>query len=501
DLVITDAEGPVALAGVMGGAKDSILPKTQRVILEVANFESTGIRRTALRYDNRTEASSRYEKAVDPERCDQAVSMAMAYFKELYPEMKVTGYCDKYPKKLQRAEIDVDLDWLAQRLGMNLSDEVIRAKLEILGFEVSIEGRKMHVTAPTWRSTGDISIKDDVMEEVARMYGYDNFQPTPITTTFDHAINQKDQDLLRKIKEYLAFRCGLQEVYTYPWMNDQYVHAILPDTAGVLKLSTPPAPNLSFIRSTLLPNLCEAVAKNEKNFEEFRIFEEAQVFFDRNYTSPYDEKEALPEQKRHIGGAFVSSKASVETLFREAKGVLEFMPRFTHMESFAFERLEAPSWAEPAVWLNILLGGEIIGVMGLLSKRASMACGIKNGKAMLFELDVTKLRPFASRTNKFSHLPEYPVSDYDISMLFETNAHWEEIEKAILGGKKPATLKGAAFVDEYRGKQVPEGKKSVTIRLTIGSDEKTLSSDEIEKCAAQVMKKLGKELGAVLRAQ
>ncbi|MGX8704478.1 MAG: phenylalanine--tRNA ligase subunit beta, partial [bacterium] len=188
DLVITDAEGPVALAGVMGGAKDSILPKTQRVILEVANFESTGIRRTALRYDNRTEASSRYEKAVDPERCDQAVSMAMAYFKELYPEMKVTGYCDKYPKKLQRAEIDVDLDWLAQRLGMNLSDEVIRAKLEILGFEVSIEGRKMHVTAPTWRSTGDISIKDDVMEEVARMYGYDNFQPTPITTTFDHAI-------------------------------------------------------------------------------------------------------------------------------------------------------------------------------------------------------------------------------------------------------------------------------------------------------------------------
>ena len=197
----------------------------------------------------------------------------------------------------------------------------------------------------------------------------------------------------------------------------------------------------------------------------------------------------------------MSAKASVEALFREAKGVLEYMPRFTHMEGFAFERREAPSWAEPAVWLNILLDGEIIGGMGLLSKRASMACGIKNVKAILFELDVTKLRPLASRTNKFTHLPEYPVSDYDISMLFEANARWEEIAAAILNGKKPAVLKGAAFVDEYRGRQVPEGKKSVTIRLTIGSEEKTLSSEEIEKCAAQVMKKLGRELAAVLRAQ
>lgn len=501
DLVITDAEGPVALAGVMGGAKDSILPKTERVILEVANFESTGIRRTALRYDNRTEASSRYEKAVDPERCDQAVAMAMRYFRELYPEVKVTGTCDRYVKKLKRAEIDVDLDWLARRLGMDLSDDVISAKLESLGFDIRIDGRNMHVSAPTWRSTGDISIKDDVMEEVARMYGYDNFQPTPITTTFDHAINQKDQDLLRRIKEYLAFRCGMQEVYTYPWMNDTFVNAILPNVDGVLKLSTPPAPNLSYIRSTLLPNLCEVVAKNERNFESFRIFEEAQVFFDRNYTAPYDEKELLPEQKRHIGGAFVSAKASLEELFREAKGTLEFMPRFTHMEAFTFERRVAPAWAEPAVWLNICLDGEIIGEMGLLSKKAAMASGIKNVKAILFEMDVTKLRPFASRTNKFAHLPEYPVSEYDISMLFNVDTRWEEIEAAILGGKRAATLKGAAFVDEYRGKQVPAGKKSVTIRLTIGSAEKTLSSGEIEKCAAQVMKKLGKELEAVLRAQ
>ena len=116
DLVITDSEGPVALAGVMGGAKDSILPDTKRVILEVANFEAAGIRRTALRYDTRTEASARYEKAIDPERCDQALALSMQYFQELYPGVQVTGYCDNYVNKLERAQIDVDLGWLAKRL-------------------------------------------------------------------------------------------------------------------------------------------------------------------------------------------------------------------------------------------------------------------------------------------------------------------------------------------------------------------------------------------------
>ena len=236
-------------------------------------------------------------------------------FRSCIPELQVTGYCDKYVKKLERAQIDVDLGWLAKRLGKNLSNDVIQAKLELLGFDVQIEGGNMHVTAPTWRSTGDISIKDDVMEEVARLYGYDNFEATSFTTTFEGAINQKKQDLIRNIKEYLAIRCGMQEVYTYPWMNDTFVNAVLQSTDGVLKLSTPPAPDLSHIRSSLLPNLCEAVVKNERYFNDFSIFEEAQVFFDRNYSSPYDETESLPEQRRHIGGGFRQQREKTSTGF------------------------------------------------------------------------------------------------------------------------------------------------------------------------------------------
>ncbi|MBR6019697.1 MAG: phenylalanine--tRNA ligase subunit beta [Lachnospiraceae bacterium] len=500
DLVITDAEGPVALAGVMGGAKDSILPKTTRVILEVANFESTGIRRTALRYDNRTEASSRYEKAIDPERCDQALALSLQYFREFYPELQIVGYCDRYEKKLERAEIDVNLDWLARRLGKHLTNEDIKSKLEILGFDVAIDGDNMHVIAPTWRSTGDISIKDDVMEEVARMYGYDHFEATPFETSFTGAINQKEIDLVRNIKEYLALRCGMQEIYTYPWMNDVFVNAVLQNTDGCLRLSTPPAPDLSYLRSSLLPNLCEAVVKNERYFTEFSIFEEAQVFSDSDYTSPYDATESLPKQRRNIAAAVASATKSVNELFREVKGALEYMPRYTHMESFSFRKETKPVWADNVVWQNIYRGDVKIGDIGLVAKKVSMDCGIKNLSVLVFEIDTTLLKPLISRTNKFTHLAEYPTTDYDISMLFDSATTWEEI-RGVIAIKENGPVKNAGFVDEYRGKQIPTGKKSVTIRLTIGSNEKTLTSEEIENAAGSVMKQLSKRLGAELRTQ
>ncbi len=177
-----------------------------------------GIRRTALRYDNRTEASARYEKAIDPERCDQAFDLSMQLFSDLYPEMKVTGLVDEYPEHLKPAEIDVALSWLERRLGKRLSPDEIKHKMELLGYSITSTAT-ICVVVPTWRSTGDVSIQADIMEEVARMYGYENFEAEPITTTFDGAINQLDKDLERRIKEYLAIRCGMQEIFTYPWME------------------------------------------------------------------------------------------------------------------------------------------------------------------------------------------------------------------------------------------------------------------------------------------
>jgi len=494
DLVIADAKEAVALAGVMGGSKDSVLPTTSKVILEVANFESRGIRRTALRYDNRTEASSRYEKAVDPERCDLALSLSMQLFKELYPEMKVTAFNDSYPTKLVCAEIDVDLDWLDRRLGMRIPKEVVLKKLGALGFKVDYTDTSMHVVVPTWRSTGDVSIKADIMEEVARMYGYENFKPTPITTSFEGAINQLDIDIIRKVKEYLAFSCNMREIFTYPWMSEEFVNALIPDTSKILTLATPPSTEERFIKSTLLPNICKAIVKNEHNFDEFSIFEESLVFSDEAYTNAYP-NESLPRQERHIGLAFAGSADDFGTLFAKAKGYIAEMPSYTHMEGFNFRRCEKPSWADDTAWYNVYLGDEKIGDMGLLSKKTALACGIKVLTAVLCELNIDAFKPFKSRTNKFVKLPEFPVNEYDLSMLVDSMTKWEDIRDCALTAMKSdgCFLKAVDFIDEYTGKQVPEGKKSVTIRLTIGSDEKTLTSAEVEASANTVIKKLSAE--------
>ena len=498
DLVIADDAGVVGLAGVMGGAKDSILPDTSKVILEVANFDAKGIRRTALRYDNRTEASARYEKAIDPERCDQAFDLSMQLFSQLYPEIKVTGLVDQYPEHLKQAEIDVPLSWLERRLGKRLSPDAIKHKMELLGYGISFDGDNMHVVVPTWRSTGDVSIQADIMEEVARMYGYENFEAEPITTTFDGAINQLDKDLERRIKEYLAIRCGMQEIFTYPWMEESYVNAVLQSTEGILSLSTPPSPAERFVRSSLLPNLCKAVVKNERYFDEFSIFETAQVFRDENYTSPYDPREKLPSQRKNVAGAFATTDKDITALFRKAKGVVEMMARYVHMEALTFKQAEKPVWADNVVWLNIYRGDEKVGDLALLAKKVSMACGIKNMNVMLFQLDQDSLVPLKSRTNTFTHLAEYPMTDYDISLLVDGSVQWKDVAQTVRGIKSEL-LHGAAFVDEYRGKQVPAGKKSLTLRLAIGSKDKTLTSAEIEEVASGVLNKIAKRFGAELR--
>ena len=498
DLTIADDAGIVGLAGVMGGAKDSILPTTSKVILEIANFQAAGIRRTALRYDNRTEASARYEKAIDPERCDQALDLSMQLFSDLYPEMKVTGLVDEYPRHLKQAEIDVPLSWLERRLGKRLSPDEIKHKMELLGYSITFNGDNMHVVVPTWRSTGDVSIQADIMEEVARMYGYENFEAEPITTSFDGAINQLDKDLERHIKEYLAIRCGMQEVFNYPWMDEQFVNAVLQSTDGILYLSTPPSPAEKYIRSSLLPNLCKAVVKNERYFNEFSIFETAQVFRDENYTSPYDPREKLPSQRKNVAGAFATTDKDITALFRKAKGVVEMMARYVHMEALTFKQAEKPVWADNVVWLNIYRGDEKVGDLALLAKKVSMACGIKNMNVMLFQLDQDSLVPLKSRTNTFTHLAEYPMTDYDISLLVDGSVQWKDVAQTVRGIKSEL-LHGAAFVDEYRGKQVPAGKKSLTLRLAIGSKDKTLTSAEIEEVASGVLNKIAKRFGAELR--
>ena len=501
DLVIADDEEAVGLAGVMGGRKDSVLAETNKIILEIANFEAISIRHTAARYETRTEAATRFEKAIDPDRADLALSLAMELFKSIYPELKVTGYADNYPTKLSRAEINLSLSWLSRRLGKALPNDEIKTLLSRLGFSVSIENDDLKVIAPSWRSTGDISIDNDIMEEVARMHGFENFTATPIVTSFTDAINQPKIDLERNIKEYLAYRCGMREIFTYPWMNDEFTEPFLAKLADkTIELSAPPSPTESRLRSTLLPNLCRAVNANLRYFHDFAIFESAQTLWGNEFIQVYDEKEKLPVQRRNIAGAIAANRDEVGNMFRRLKGIITMMPRYTHLEPFTFTRAEKPDWSDETVWLNIEQNDNQVGNIALLSTKSALSCGIKNSAVMLFEIDLDALTPLASRTNHFVHIPEYPRTDYDISMLVPHNLYWEQIEAVVTEKMgSDSFVHGISFVDEYHGKQIPEGKKSITIRLVIGSDKKTLTSEEIEASANAVIKRLNKKLGAELR--
>jgi len=501
DLVIADDESAVGLAGVMGGVKDSILPTTNKVILEIANFDGICIRRTATRHEIRTEAAARYEKSIDPERCDIALSLAMKLFSEIYPKMNIVGYRDVYPEILKKNAIIVSLDWLHRRLGKDIPEKDICIKLEQLGFGVSLENGTFNITVPSWRSTGDVSIPDDILEEIARMHGFENFEPTPITTSFESAINQIKTDIERKIKEYLAFRCGMREVFTYPWMTDEYAEAVMQNTDEMLLLSTPPAPNERFLRSSLLPNLCKAVSNNLRFYNDFAIFETAQSLLNRDYSALYDSRELLPLERKTAAGALVGDSANVNILFRKAKGFLEAMPRYIHILPLTFEKMEQPVWADDIVWLNIIHDGGKIGNIALLSKKVALTCGIKNSSVVLFEFDIEAVNPYPSRTNCFVHLPEYPITSYDISMLFDSAIKWSDIQKAIIvKSGENSLLRSISFVDEYKGKQTPEGKKSITMRLTIGSLQKTLTSEEIEAEANKVIKRLSKQFNAEVRS-
>ncbi len=491
DLVICDTVEPMGLAGIKGGRKDSILPETTSVLLEVANFSAPGIRRTERKFNEKTDAAMRYDKGVDTQRVEQGVALALELFKELFPECRFTAFGDNYPIRTEKAEIDITQEFLDRRLGEVLPQSEIEDILIRLGYEVSFDGETYHCKAPTWRSTGDVSIHDDILGDIARLIGYEYFKKQPLRVSFEHSVNQVRTDLSRKLREYLAYRCGFNEVFTYPWIDEKYIHAAKIDTDKSIRLATPPAPELGILRSSLIPGMLEAIDKNERYFDEFCIFENTQVFEKGEY-HPSTEEETLPVHRNLISG--VAAGKNAPELFYRVKGVIEKMSGYCHCEELSFKQKEKPSWADEKVWLNVMSGKKIVGSIGLISVAALAESGIKSVKAAAFELDTDRLVPFPSRTNEYKQLPTYPLVEQDLSLLVDESVTWEQIRESI-----KYMVKELKFVEEYRGKQIPAGKKSVMLSLKIGNDDSTMTSKQIDKKMAGIIKVLGNKCKAELR--
>ena len=494
DLVISDVNDAMALAGIRGGKKDSILPETTSVVLEVANFTAKTIRKTGKRFDEKTDASIRYEKNIDTQRVDEGLNLALALFKEIFPESKVVAYNDVYPVKTKNEKIDVTEEFLDTRLGKKIDRETITRVLTRLGYEVNYKNGTYSVVVPTYRSTGDVSLKDDVMGDIARLLSFESFEAQPLTISFDHAVLQNNVLLETRIKEYLSSRCGFYEIFTYPWINEKYINAASIDKNNSVKLATPPSPEEAYLRSSLVPGMLEAISKNLRYFDNFKMFEMAQVFIKGEYHES-SEDETLPIHKKLLTGSIVGSNP--KEIFYELKGVIENLSRYTHMKELSITtECEKPSWADINAYLAIKLDDEVVGYMGLLSVKTMNDAKIKRTNVAIFELDSDMFVPLESRTNKFKHIPVLPSVEKDLSLIVDENITWGEMTKYIRS--KASSIK---FIEEYRGNQIPEGKKSIMLRVTFDSGDTTLTSEEINTKLDAIIRTLNKMCGAVLREE
>ncbi len=493
DLVICDTEGPLALAGIKGGKKDSILDTTTGILLEVANFSAPTIRQSEKLFDEKTDSSIRYEKNIDTERVELGRNMALSMISEMFENSKIVAYGEVYPVKTEREVIDIPQEFLDIRLGKVLEQNTIEKILKALGYDVEYKNNIYHVTVPVWRSTGDVSLKDDVMGDIARILSYQSFEPKPLPVKFEHAVIQPKVLLERRLKEYLAFRCGFTEIYTYPWIDIKYINAARMDTTNSVRLATPPAPELANLRTSLIPGLLETVSKNLRYYNSFKIYEVAQVFEKGEYHES-SEDETLPIHKKYLSGCIVDKDA--KKIFYEIKGVIEGMNTYCHMENITLEQMEKPSWADINAYLSIKLNDEEIGTMGLVSVATMADAKIKRTNVAIFELNLDKLIPLASRTNKYENIPVLPLVEKDLSVIVDNNVTWETISSTING-----KVKELEFIEEYKGEQIPEGKKSITFRFKLGNDETTLTSEQINEEMNRLVKLLNKKCEAYLREE
>ncbi len=495
DLLICDgADKAIGLAGIMGGAQDSILPETKDIVLEVANFEAISLRRTASHHRLRTEASMRFEKAINTQRCDLALGLTCQLMAELQPNARIVAVGAHRVRETEAIEIPVSLHFLNIRSGHTITADDAISALKPLGFEVTYNGDDtLDVSVPSWRATGDVDIKDDILEEVCRMIGYENFEYKPPVITLDKPIRQLAEESERAIREYLAYRAGLQEIYTYPWVSDAFINIAGDDTDKLIKLASPPSPDRRYLRGSLIPNMLESAVLNSRYYETFGLFELTQVF-SKGAVSPSIEAEKLPVQERRLAIALAGVLPFL--VFRRLKGMLAQLPRYGRVKEWEFKQSgDKMPWADRNAWLKIVNDeGVEIGSLGLLSPKATEESGLRVPCLAIAEIDIEKLVPLESRDNRYERLPQFPLVEQDLSIVIDEDVSWAQIYEAVVN-----LVHDAEFVEEYRGEQVPKGKKSLMFRFRLGSDSGTLTAEEIEKLRNRLIKKLNYTLGAEMR--
>lgn len=498
-LVIADSKKPIAIAGVMGGKNSEVDDKTTIIILESANFEPVSVRKTAMKLGLRTEASMRFEKGLDPNLAEVGMMKALELITELIPGAKVASkIVDVKNFELNQGPIKLNFDYLNKKIGQEIPAVKVTDILKRLGFGVKKVGKILNVKIPTWRATGDIKIPDDLVEEVARIYGYDNIAPEMPKVSMEPPVENKDRTVERKVKNILVGALEMTEVYNYSFVDEKKLRKMEFDPAKHIKLINPIAKNLSHLRQSLIPNLILNIAQNQHFFEKIRIFELGTIFYPEQgqYHKDANKKDFLPQQDKSLAGMFLEK--GNEAPFYEAKdavvallGALNFDYQLTVWQD------NVPKWAHRARTLQINAAGKALGLITELNPKIQQTFGIRH-RVGVFGINFDELVKLYSDKRIYKPIPKYPSIELDVAVVVPRKTVWQEMSKTIFEVERHL-IREVKLFDVYEGRGVEIGKKSLAFRVVYRSDERTLKLDEAKKIEQQIIQKLTQKFGAKLR--
>ncbi len=500
-LMIKDAEKNIAVAGVMGGLNSEITASTSTVIIESANFAANSVRTAAKRLGLRTEASSRYEKGIDPNLCSEAADR-VCYLIELIGAGKpVGGSIDIYPAHETAKPVYARVSRINRVLGIELSRADIEAYLSALEMRVEGEGDDMYVTAPTVRQ--DISIEEDIVEEVARLYGYDEL-PVTIPKGNNEAAQSYSRDARDKIRNSLC-AMGLNEIQTYSFVSPKSVDNVRIDEdsweRGFVRILNPLGEDTSVMRTILTPQMLEVMGRNySRNLECFKAFEIGNTFMEN-----WLDSKALPFESYNLSIGAYGGGAD----FFELKGIVTELLYVLGIRDISFVAEAEYGVYHPgrcarimATHIAELENGPAeetveIGIIGEVHPEVSEKYGIGT-RAYAAELMLDNIIEISDMVRFFEPLPKYPSITRDIALVVEEEQTVGRIVDAVKGADS-ALLKGIRLFDIYRGEPVPEGKKSMAFTLTYRDNDKTLTDEEVTAAHDKVLAEIREKTGAVLR--
>ncbi len=483
-LVIADAKKAVALAGVMGGANSEIKDSTTTVVFESACFLGTSVRVTAKKNGMRTESSARYEKGLDPENCFAGVERACELVELLGAGEVVNEIIDVYPSKKEATVLDFNPDVINTFLGTKISaDEMVKI-LETLEFEV----KDNKIIAPSFRA--DIGCMNDVAEEIARIYGYNKIESSSIrgaTTQGGRTPKQKFEVAV----ENAMCGMGLNQIQTFSFISPKYYDKVRLPADSALRnsvvISNPLGEDTSVMRTTSLPSMLEVLARNYNfNNANVKLFEIATVYIPTT-------SDKLPDENKVLAMGMYG-----DCDFYTVKGVCENVLKLAAIEEYTISACSDNVSYHPGRCAKIYVGDKEIGIVGevhpLTLKNYDIDIPVYTA-----ELDFDAIFTLMNANKLYTPLPKYPATTRDFSFVcdeaLEVGTVFAVAKRA--GGK---LVEDVSLFDIYRGPQVGENKKSVSVRVTLRASDRTLTLEEAEKAGSKILKTFENELGITLRA-